>query len=238
MGDVQFNRVVAALYDPVQAYFERVQAPVHRSYLGRDLSGTVLEIGVGTGSMIPYYERHAATSTVLHGVEPDPLVRRQAEEKLRESDCEMTLLPGDGQSLPYEDGTFDAVVECGVLCSVPDVDRMLGEVARVLAPGGEFRFLDHVRSGGIVGRSQDLLTPLWRRIGGNCHLDRAIGSAIEESDRLVVEDLDRPTIGHWPIREFVRGTAVPVDEGGSSAPADDGEWATTVNGRSDAERAI
>lgn len=203
--DIEFHPVVAALYDRVQWYFERVQAPEHRAYLADGIDGQVLEIGVGTGAMVPYYE----PGTTVYGIEPDPGMRRRARERAADSDVDLRLVSGRGEALPFETGAFDYVVECGVFCSVPSMDAMLAEIARVLRADGEFRFLDHVRSDGLVGRSQDALTPLWRRIGGNCHLNRRVRPLIESSERLRLTAFDRPTIGYWPIREFARGTATP-----------------------------
>ena len=110
------------------------------------------------------------------------------------------------QRLPYPDDAFDSVVECSGCCSVPAIESILTEVDRVLKPDGQFRFLDHVRSEGPVGRGQDLLTPLWRRIGGNCHLDRRVEPAIDSCNGVELVELDRPTIGYWPVWEFARGT--------------------------------
>ncbi|KAA9401426.1 class I SAM-dependent methyltransferase [Haloarcula sp. CBA1130] len=210
-GDIQFHPVVAALYDPVQWYFERCQVPEHREYLAAGLDGTVLEIGLGTGPMLPYYESEAEATASFHAVEPDPEMWQRAEEKIADSTVEMALVSGRGETLPYGDNTFDYVVECGVCCSVPAIDPMLAEIARVLRPDGEFRFLDHIRSDGWVGRSQDLLTPLWRRIGGNCHLNRRLRPRIRASDHLQLTECTTPTIGIWPIREFARGTATASD---------------------------
>jgi ubiquinone/menaquinone biosynthesis C-methylase UbiE len=205
--DIRFHPVVAALYDPVQSYFERFQAPEHREYLAAGLDGRILEIGLGTGSMLPYYEDALGPEASLHGVEPDPGMWKRAREKATESAVDVTFVSARGETLPYEADAFDYVVECGVCCSVPDIEPMLAEIARVLRSDGEFRFLDHVRSDGPVGWSQDLLTPLWRSIGGNCHLNRRVRPRIEAVDSLTLVEFDRPTVGHWPIREFARGTA-------------------------------
>jgi ubiquinone/menaquinone biosynthesis C-methylase UbiE len=210
-GDIEFHPAVAALYDPVQWYFERVQAPEHREYLAAGLEGRILEIGLGTGSMVPYYETSLEDGASLYGLEPDPTMRQRAREAIADSTVDMALVSGRGESLPYDDDTFDYVVECGVFCSVPAMEPMLAEIARVLRDGGEFRFLDHVRSDGLIGRSQDLLTPLWRRIGGNCHLNRRLRPLIERSEYLTLAEFDRPTIGYWPVREFARGTAIPSE---------------------------
>lgn len=158
--------------------------------------------------MLPYYESAAAPTTEFHGVEPDPGMYRRARETVADSDVELELVSARGERLPYPEETFDYVVECGVCCSVPEIAPMLAEIGRVLRPGGEFRFLDHVRSPGVLGRTQDALTPLWRRIGGNCHLNRRLRPAIEASAQLRVAEFSRPTIGIWPIRKFARGRAV------------------------------
>ncbi|WP_459194831.1 class I SAM-dependent methyltransferase [Halosimplex sp. J119] len=210
--DIRFHPAVAALYDPVQSYFERFQAPEHRAYLAAGLDGRVLEIGVGTGSMAPYYAEAFGSSAALHGIEPDPGMRTRARETFAENGLDVSLVSGRGERLPYADDAFDYVVECGVFCSVPEMEAMLAEIGRVLRPSGEFRFLDHVRSDGLVGRTQDALTPLWRRIGGNCHLNRRVRPVIEASDRLRVVDIDTHTVGYWPIREFVRGTAAGTSD--------------------------
>lgn len=210
-GDaIRFHPVVAALYDPVQAYFERFQAPAHREYLADGLDGRVLEIGFGTGPMVPYYESGAEPGAAFHAVEPDPGMYQQGRERIAESDVDLELVCARGESLPYPDDTFEYVIECGVCCSVPAIEPMLAEIARVLRPGGEFRFLDHVRSEGVVGKSQDLLTPLWRSFGGNCHLNRRVRPVLEGVDGLEITECSTPTIGYWPIREFVRGTATSV----------------------------
>lgn len=198
--------MVAAVYDPVQTYFEWRQAPPHRRYLTRGLEGRVLEVGVGTGAMYPYY----GDGIELHGVEPDPGMRRQAERKMIGADVDMKLVSGRVEALPYPDEVFDYVVECGVLCSAPDVREALREVGRVLEPEGEFRYLDHVRSPGVVGWTQDALTPFWRWFGGNCHLNRDLQEALRDSEALRVTELDCPTVGIWPIRDFVRGKAEPM----------------------------
>ncbi|RQG96418.1 class I SAM-dependent methyltransferase [Natrarchaeobius chitinivorans] len=208
--DIRFHPAVAALYDPIQVYFERFQAPPHRTYLANGLEGTVLEIGVGTGAMVPYYEDTVEDGTRIYGVEPDPGMWRRSQAAIEERDVPMEVICGRGERLPFDDGTFDYVLECGLFCSVPSIDTVLDEIGRVLEPDGEFRFFDHVRSNGLLGYSQDALTPLWRRIGGNCHLDRRILPTLEENDSVRIETVERRRVGHWPIRTFVRGTATPV----------------------------
>lgn len=207
---IRFHPAIAALYDPVQVYFERYQAPPHRTWMADGLDGRVLEIGVGTGAMVPYYADHADDGVELHGAEPDPGTWRQASERVEDADVSMALHGARGESLHFDDGTFDHVLETGVFCSIPSLEAALVEIERVLAPGGEFRFFDHVRSTGVVGRSQDLLTPLWRRIGGNCHLNREVEPVLAAHDGLEVVACERRSVGHWPVREFVLGRATVI----------------------------
>lgn len=194
-SDFRFHSAVAALYDPVQAYFERFQAPEHRRYLTESIEGRVLEIGVGTGAMFSYYDGIDA-EPVVHGVEPDPGMWRRARGKLEAHETSVELVCGRAEALPYEDETFDYVIECGLLCSVGCVSAALKEIHRVLTPDGEFRFFDHVRSDGVVGRSQDALTPLWRKIGGNCHLNRSIQPALQHCETARIEEIDRLSVGY------------------------------------------
>jgi len=206
----RFHPWIARLYDYINLYFEHSQAPPHREYLARDLSGVVVEIGSGTGTMLPYFEA-AGFSGRYYGVEPDPEMRRQSTARLRETTFPGAILGGRAERLPLADDTVDTVVASCVFCSIPDIRGALSEIARVLAPDGEVRFFEHVRSPGLVGRSQALLTPVWRRFGGNCHLDREFLPEVESHPDLTLAEAEYHTTGHYPIREFVRGHAGPVE---------------------------
>lgn len=203
----RFHPWIAAVYDHLNVYFEHSQAPPHREYLATDLAGRVLEIGPGTGAMFPYYAAHGHPSASYHGAEPDPAMRRQARLTAAEAGLEVSLTGARAESLPYADDSFDALVSSCVFCSLPDVERALDEIARVVADSGEFRFFEHVRSDGWLGRGQAALTPVWRRFGGNCHLDRELAPLLLEHDRFEVTNAAKYSVGHYPIRLFLRGTA-------------------------------
>lgn len=207
-GTIGFNPVIARLYDYINFYFEHRQAPPHREWLADGLSGVVLEIGPGTGTMIPYFEAESELAT-YYGVEPDTGMRRQTVQRLDQSSLHGAVVTGRAEQLPFPDGSVDAVVASCVFCSIPDLVAAIAEVARVLDTDGEFRFFEHVRSPGLVGRSQDALTPLWRRLGGNCHLNRAFVPDVRDHTALVLTEVETYTTGHYPIREFVRGRATP-----------------------------
>lgn len=207
-GKIGFNPWVARLYDYINLYFEHRQAPRHREWLARDLSGVVLEVGPGTGTMLPYFEAEGDLTT-YYGVEPDPEMRRQAVERLGQATFDGEVIAGRAERLPFSDGSIDVVVASCVFCSVPDLTPALSEIARVLDTEGEFRFFEHVRSTGLVGRSQDILTPLWRRFGGNCHLNREFVPDVRAHTALSLTEVRSYTSGYYPIREFVRGRATP-----------------------------
>jgi ubiquinone/menaquinone biosynthesis C-methylase UbiE len=205
---IRFHPVIARIYDPINVYFERVQVPDHREWLAADLSGRVLEVGYGSGAMFPYYESADAT---IHGIEPDPHMRQQASDKREDRGFafEFERIAGRVEATPYESDSFDVVLASCVFCSVPHVEAAFQEVARVLKPDGEFRLFDHVRSRGPVGRAQDSLTPLWRTVGGNCHLNRRLERALVKSEAMELRESEKHTVGIFPIREFLRAVAVP-----------------------------
>ncbi|WP_436903477.1 class I SAM-dependent methyltransferase [Halovenus halobia] len=171
--------VVAKLYDTVMAVPERTMLPEHREALAGGLSGRVLEIGAGTGAMFSYYNE----GVELHAVEPDPHMRSQASERATELGVPVEFSDASAESLPYDDDSFDAVVASLVFCTIPDHKAALSEVARVLKPGGEFRFLEHVRADGALGHAHDLLAPAWHTVAGGCHLNRETGVLFREDDR-------------------------------------------------------
>jgi SAM-dependent methyltransferase len=197
----------ARLYDPVMRASEAKLFPPHREYLARDLSGNVLDLGAGTGAMLPYYETAiqtgAATVTVL---EPDPHMRKQAVAEARRLDIDVQVSDARAESLPFPDDSFDVVVASMVFCTIPDPAAALDEVARVLRPGGEFRFLEHVAEEGWRRFVQRALAPLWSRLAGGCRLTRHTGDQFSEHDAFTVVDIERQHLGVFPVRPFVRGT--------------------------------
>lgn len=201
--------VAAAAYDLVNAYAERRVFPEHRRYLARDLRGEVLDLGAGTGAMFPYFRDAAERrpSLSVTAVDPDPHMRTRAERSADELGLDVAVRPARAESLPFADGHFDAVVASLVFCTIPEPERALAEIRRVLEPGGEFRFFEHVRSPGWLGRLQDAATPLWKRLTGGCHLDRRTAETVADGP-LELVDLAEMDVGWVPVKRFVRGTAV------------------------------
>jgi len=202
----QGHRWFAALYDRITGPGERRLFSKVRPHIVGEVSGRVLEIGVGTGASLPYYP--AGVQVV--GTEPDPYMLRRAERRLRElgrSNVELRQAPAE--SLPFEDASFDHVVSTLVLCTVDDQARALAEARRVLKPGGTLRFIEHVRNdeSPFWGRTQDLITPVWRWLGAGCHPNRQTRRAIEEAG-FRFEELDEVRIA--PGTPAIYGIARPA----------------------------
>ena len=169
--------IFAALYDPIGASMERRWMGGRRRRLLARASGAVLEIGGGTGANLSHYQ-HVDRVVVA---EPDPFMRRRLTRKLEDARVPIEVSTAGAEELPFPDRSFDTVVSTLVLCTVPDQDSALDEVRRVLRPGGRLLFIEHVRAAGSTARWQDRLEPLWRRLLGGCHPNRATAAAIENA---------------------------------------------------------
>lgn len=153
-----------------------------RARLVERVGGDVLEIGVGTGANLPYYR--AAFSVCA--IEPDPdrtaQARRAGQEAAQRLGIPMQVDVAPAESLPYADASFDAVVSTLVFCSVTDQRQALGEIERVLRPGGALWMVEHVRpQTPALAWLATFLTPGWQRIAHNCHLDRPTVDVLKES---------------------------------------------------------
>lgn len=172
------RRRFARMYLKVSERAERRGAGEHRRRLLEDLSGRVVEVGAGNGLNFPHYP---PTVTEVVAVEPEPTLRAAATERARRVDVPVTVRAGTAEDLPLGDGECDAAVASLVLCSVPDQGAALAELHRVLRPGGELRFYEHV-----LARRQPLRgvleladrSGLWPAIAGGCHPARETADAI------------------------------------------------------------
>ena len=168
----------ARFYTHVLARNEPEELRAYRDELLAGLSGRVVEVGSGPGPNFPHYP---AGVTEVVAVEPEAYLREQAVEAAQAVDVPITVLDGVADALPLEDASCDAAVACLVLCSVPDQARALAELRRVLKPGGELRFLEHVRgSTPRMARWQRAVDrTVWPHLFGGCHTARDTVAAIE-----------------------------------------------------------
>jgi ubiquinone/menaquinone biosynthesis C-methylase UbiE len=150
------------------------------AYRGRVVpaaEGRVLEIGIGSGLNLPLYSQKAEH---VIGLDPSPKLLSMARRAARSSLGPVEFIEGSAESIPLEDRTIDTVVTTWTLCSIPDAPRSLREMRRVLRPTGRLLFVEHGRAPDASVRWwQDRLNPAWKRLGGGCHLNRAIGTLIE-----------------------------------------------------------
>ena len=141
--------------------------------------GRILEIGFGTGINLGYYPE--GTQTVV-GVDSNPGVARMARRRAAAHGIEVEHHQLSAERLPFDAGSFDTVVSTFTLCSIPDVQRALAEVRRVLRPDGEFIFLEHGLSPDPpVARWQRRINPVWKVVGDGCHLDRDTTDEVRRS---------------------------------------------------------
>jgi ubiquinone/menaquinone biosynthesis C-methylase UbiE len=178
----------ARMYERISRESERRGTAEHRDRALAGLTGRVIEIGAGNGLNFSHYPN---TVTEVLAVEPEDRLRALAEQAATRAPVPVRVVPGHADALPAADATFDAAVASLVLCSVPQVAGALAEIRRVLIPGGELRFFEHVRSAQpLLGLLQDAITPLWSRAAGGCHPNRdttaairAAGFHLDQSDR-------------------------------------------------------
>ena len=140
------------------------------------LSGRAMEVGAGTGLNFPHYP---VSVREVVAVEPEPYLRGRAVEAAAAAGVPIRVVAGTAAELPAADGEFDAVVISGLLCSVSDAPAALAEFARVLRPGGQLRFYEHVRSrDALFARFQHAADLVWPHLMGGCHVRRQTGAAI------------------------------------------------------------
>ncbi len=162
----------------------------HRRRLLAGLAGSVVEVGCGEGANFAHYP--PAVERVL-AVEPDPSALEAARDEAARAPVAIDVVAGSAEALPAEDGSFDAGVCAWVLCTVAEPAVALAELRRVIRPGGELRFYEHVRAGGaLLARVQRVVdATFWPRLLGGCRTTRDTEAAIREAGFLI-ERLERP----------------------------------------------
>lgn len=139
--------------------------------------GRVLEVGIGTGLNMRYYDKNRVTKIV--GLDPALELHPLARERIAQAGLEVELLGLSAESIPLPDASFDTVLMTYTLCTIPDPLAALREMRRVLAPGGQLLYCEHGRApDASVQRWQERLQPLWGKLAGGCHLGRDIAALL------------------------------------------------------------
>ncbi len=176
-----------------------------RARVTASLEGDVLEVGFGSGLNVPHYP---PAVTQLRAVDPATIGRRLAAKRVVASRLPVEYVDSDGQALSLQSDTVDHVLTTWTLCSIPDVDRALSEIRRVLRPGGSFHFVEHGRSPNTkVAGWQDRLTPIQRRVAGGCHLNRPIDQLVRNSGLELIELENYYAKGPRPFGYMFEGVA-------------------------------
>jgi ubiquinone/menaquinone biosynthesis C-methylase UbiE len=204
--DATWGRGFAALYDRAFEATEEAGLREMRREALAGASGRTLDIGSGTGANLGLYP---ASVTELVLSEPDPHMLKQLRTKVGEAGLEADVVQAPAEALPFKDSSFDTAAFTLVLCTVPNPAAALSEAARVLKPGGQLLFLEHVRSKDEgLARWQDRLEKPWRFLGDGCHCNRDTVASIEAS-AFEVGDITRGELPKAPpiVKPLVRGSA-------------------------------
>jgi ubiquinone/menaquinone biosynthesis C-methylase UbiE len=162
--------------------------------------GRVLEIGIGSGLNLPYYD--AAKVSKVWGLEPSPEMTRMARRAAGALPFEVEFIGLPGAEIPLDDDSVDTALVTYTLCTIPDTTPALRQISRVLRPGGELLFCEHgAAPDASVRRWQDRLNPLWKRFGGGCNLNRPIPALIEAGG-FQIKSLDTMYIPGWRPASF------------------------------------
>lgn len=164
----------------------------YKKNLFSNLHGTVLELGPGTGTNLPYFPKNINWV----GIEPNPFVYPYLFKKAEQLGLHIQIQRGTAEQIPFLSDSIDFVISTIVLCSVRDLSATLREIQRILRPGGRFLFIEHVAAnhGTLLRRIQHWFCPIWKLIGDGCHPDREMGLALKNAkfEKLEYETFNAP----------------------------------------------
>ncbi len=169
--------------------------------------GKVLEIGIGTGLNMQYYNKSGIEK--IWGLDPALQMHRLAAKRIAKAGLDVELLGLSAEEIPMRDASFDTVVCTYTLCTIPEPIQALGEMRRVLKPGGKLLFCEHGKApDASVQRWQDRLNPVWKPLAGGCNLNRKVPDLLA-SGGFDVQNMDTMYLpGPRPLTFNYWGTAI------------------------------
>ena len=169
--------------------------------------GKVLEIGIGTGRNLPFYDKSKLGH--LHGLDPADQMNGTAQKRARKAGLDIEIITLSAEEIPAEADSYDTVVCTFTLCTIPDPVKALGEMRRVLKPEGTLLFCEHGRAPeASVQGWQDRLTPWWKHIAGGCHLNRDVKTMLGDGGFKTTKIESSYLKGPRPLLWVTRGHAV------------------------------
>jgi ubiquinone/menaquinone biosynthesis C-methylase UbiE len=192
--------IFARVYDRLSGSSQEQLRPLRQEMLS-GLSGRVIEVGAGSGHN---FEHYPSTVTHVLAVEPEPYLRQRALEKAAEVEVDIDVVERVAENLPADSESLDAGIASFVLCSVGNQSAVLGELHRVIRPGGELRFLEHVlaNSRGLARAQRIADRTFWPLVGGGCHASRDTRAAIEQAG-FEIERCRRFSFRNSPVEVLV-----------------------------------
>ncbi len=179
-----------------------------REQVVHSAQGIVLEVGFGSGYNLPFYKNVKK----LYALDPSKELFAYAADRIASAQFPVEYLPDSAEQIPLQDNSIDTVVSTWSLCSIPNLEKAMKEIWRVLIPGGRFLFVEHGQSPKKINSLvQKLLTPISRHFTGNCHLDRKIDDYIQKSG-LVIENIEMFPEEGRPLMFSYRGSAIKQPE--------------------------
>lgn len=177
-----------------------------RSALVPRAVGNVLEVGIGTGLNLSFYDETAVDS--ITGVDPSAAMGRRAQRRASAVRIPVDTIALELEEIAAPSGSFDTIVCTFTMCTIPDARAALREMRRVLRPGGRLLFAEHgLAPDETVARWQDRLTPWWRPLAGGCHLNRDIPALIRDGGFTIDEMAAGYVRGPRPLTYIYRGSA-------------------------------
>jgi len=162
--------------------------------------GKVLEIGIGSGLNIPFYDKEEIQQLI--GIDPSEEIWNKNNNNTEELGFDFQFINAFAENIPLDSNSMDSVVITYTLCTIPDTEKALEEIRRILKPRGQLIFCEHGKAPDkAIQKWQNIINPLWKRIGGGCNLQRDIPSIIENNG-FKISNLNTMYIPGWKPASF------------------------------------